>query len=174
MVQWLLDNSRIRQLADCQLADWTSRGLDISRTGQLADWTTRGCHRRLCVLSFPFWRHLRDRELSSPRLVQYASCLVREMSSPRVVQSASWQSESWRIRELSSYRSVSRLCSGCAEQPSGPDVNFFGSTVVTFSSRPITRCEFARRKIELSGVAKPGNLISATENWYSGGCRAVD
>ena len=23
----LLDNSRIRQLADCQLADWTSRGL---------------------------------------------------------------------------------------------------------------------------------------------------
>jgi len=47
----LLDNSRIRQLADCQLADWT----------------TRGCHRRLCVLSFPFWRHLRDRELSSYR-----------------------------------------------------------------------------------------------------------
>jgi len=35
----LLDNSQIRQLADCQLADWTSRGLDISRTGQLADAT---------------------------------------------------------------------------------------------------------------------------------------
>jgi len=34
---WLLDNSRISQLADCQLADWTTRGLDISRTGQLAD-----------------------------------------------------------------------------------------------------------------------------------------
>jgi len=33
----LLDNSRIRQLADCQLADWTTRGLAISRTGQLAD-----------------------------------------------------------------------------------------------------------------------------------------
>ena len=31
-------------------------------------WTTRGCHRRLCVLSFPFWRHLRDRELCSPRV----------------------------------------------------------------------------------------------------------
>jgi len=29
---WLLDNLRIRQLAD-----WTTRGLDISRTGQLAD-----------------------------------------------------------------------------------------------------------------------------------------
>jgi len=26
-----LDNSRIRQLADCQLADWTTRGLDNSR-----------------------------------------------------------------------------------------------------------------------------------------------
>jgi len=30
-------------------------------------WTTRGCHQRLCVLNFPFWQHLRDRELSSPR-----------------------------------------------------------------------------------------------------------
>ena len=28
----LLDNSRIRQLADCQLADWTTRGLDNSRS----------------------------------------------------------------------------------------------------------------------------------------------
>ena len=69
----LLDNSRIRQLAVCQLADWTTRGLDNSRTGQVADWTTRGCHRRLCVLSFPVWRYLRDRELSSPRLVQSVS-----------------------------------------------------------------------------------------------------
>ena len=33
---WLLDNSWMRQLADCQLADWTTRGLDISRTGQPA------------------------------------------------------------------------------------------------------------------------------------------
>ena len=61
-----------------QLADTPTRGF------QLADWTTRGCHRRLCVLSFPFWRHLRDHELSSPRLVQSASWLVRELSSPRV------------------------------------------------------------------------------------------
>ena len=35
--QWLLDNSQIRQLADCQLADWMTRGLDISRTGRLVD-----------------------------------------------------------------------------------------------------------------------------------------
>jgi len=61
-------------------------------------WTTRGCHRRLCVLSFRSFGCMRDRELSSPRLVQ----------------SASWQSVSWRIRELSSYRvykerSLSRL-----------------------------------------------------------------
>jgi len=48
----LLDNSRIAK----------------SRTGRLADWSTRGCHRRLCVLSFPFWWHLRDREMSSPRV----------------------------------------------------------------------------------------------------------
>jgi len=34
--EWSWDNSRIRQLADCQLADWTSRGLINSRTGQLA------------------------------------------------------------------------------------------------------------------------------------------
>jgi len=30
--KWLLDNSQIRQLADCQLADWTTREVDISRT----------------------------------------------------------------------------------------------------------------------------------------------
>ena len=94
-----LDDSRTGHLAD-----WSTRGLDNSRTGQVADWTTRGCHRWLCMLSFRFWRHLRDRELSSPRLVQSASWPVREMSSPRDVQSASWQSASWRIRELSSYR----------------------------------------------------------------------
>jgi len=56
----LLNNSRIRQLAD-----WATRGLDISctgycstcgldnlRTGQVADWATRGSNRPLCVLSF--------------------------------------------------------------------------------------------------------------------------
>jgi len=57
----LLDNSRIRQLADTPTRGLPTRGLDNSRTGQVANWTTRGCHRRLCVLSFPFWRHLRDR-----------------------------------------------------------------------------------------------------------------
>jgi len=31
-------------------------------------------------------------------------CLVHELTSPRDVQSASWQSASWRIRELCSYR----------------------------------------------------------------------
>ena len=33
-----------------------------------------------------------------------ASCPVRELTSPRNVQSTSWQSASWSIRELSSYR----------------------------------------------------------------------
>ena len=54
-------------------------------------WTTRGCHRRLYVLSFPFWRHLPDRELSSPRVDQSARCpvrelAIRELAYPRVVQ----------------------------------------------------------------------------------------
>jgi len=70
-----LDDSRTGHLAD-----WSTRGLDNSRTGQVADWTIRGCHRRLCVLSFPFWRHLRDRELSSRRVDQSARCPVRELS----------------------------------------------------------------------------------------------
>jgi len=45
LVSWcirLLDNSPIRQLADCQLADWTTRGLVNSRTRQLVYWTSRG------------------------------------------------------------------------------------------------------------------------------------
>ena len=48
LVTGLLDDSRIRKLPDrqladySQLADWTTRGLDSSRTGQLADWTCRG------------------------------------------------------------------------------------------------------------------------------------
>jgi len=76
---------------------WTTCGcansrIANSRTCRLADWTSRGCHLRLCVLSFRF---LAIRET--------ASCPVRDLSSPRVDQSASWQSASWRIRELSSY-----------------------------------------------------------------------
>ena len=75
--------------------DWTSCGLVNSRSRQLAYWTSRGLdNSRMppvtlrAEFSF-FWRHLRDHELSSPR----------------DVRSASWQSASWRIRELSSYRS---------------------------------------------------------------------
>ena len=94
-----LDDSRTGHLAH-----WSTRRLDNSRTGQVVDWTTRGCHRRLCVLSFPVWRHLRDRELSSPRLVPSASWLVRELSSPLVDQSARCPVRELAIRELSSYR----------------------------------------------------------------------
>ena len=53
------------QLADCQLADWTTRGL--------ADGAKR----------------TKTKHSKSP--VASGSCLVREMSSPRVVQSASWR-----------------------------------------------------------------------------------
>jgi len=66
-------------------------------------WTTRGCHRRVCVLSFPFWRHLRDRELSSPRLAQSAT-------SPRVDQSARCPVRELAIRELAYPRVVQLPC----------------------------------------------------------------
>jgi len=76
----LLDNSRIRKLADCQLAYWTTRGLDNSRTGQVVDWTTRGCHRQLCVLSFCSFGGICDCELSSPWVYQFMRRPVRELA----------------------------------------------------------------------------------------------
>jgi len=91
------------QLADMPTHGLPTRGLDKSRTGQVADWTTRGCHRWLCVLRFPVWRHLQDRELSSPRLAQSVSWLVRELTSPWVGVSASCPVRELAIRELSSY-----------------------------------------------------------------------
>ena len=104
MLHRLLDNSRIRQLPDCQLADWTTRGLDNSRTSQLADWTSRGLGisraGQLADATGDFaclvFRFLAIRET--------ASCPVRDLTSPRDVQSASW-----RIRELSSYRPPTTL-----------------------------------------------------------------
>ena len=75
-----------------QLADTPTRGLDDSRTGQLADATCDFA----CIV-FVFWPFAR------PRVVQTATSPVPELTSPRDVQSASWQSASWRIRELSSY-----------------------------------------------------------------------
>jgi len=97
-----LANSRIANSRTGHLADWSTRGLDNSRTSQLADWTSRGldysrsrrCRQKGKLSTQSRWWH--------PRVVQSVTCPVRESSSPRVVQSASWQSASWRIRELSS------------------------------------------------------------------------
>ena len=72
------------QLADCQLADWTSRGLDNSRslrcrqTGKLSTQSRRWHPRVVQSATCPV------RELSSPRVDQSARCPVRESSSPRV------------------------------------------------------------------------------------------
>jgi len=90
----LLDNSRIRQLADCQLADWTTHRLNISWTGHLADWSTR-------ILDKLWTGQLGDATgdfaclvfvvlaaSARPRVVQSATCPVLELSSPRVDQSA--------------------------------------------------------------------------------------
>ena len=61
------------QLADTPTRGLPTRGLDNSCSGQVANWTTRGCHRRLFMLTFRSFGGMRDRELSSPRLVQSAS-----------------------------------------------------------------------------------------------------
>jgi len=72
----LLDNSWIRQLAD-----WTTSGLDISRTGQLADATGDFACLVFVLLAAS----------ARPRVVQSATCpvrelAVRELAYPRVVQ----------------------------------------------------------------------------------------
>ena len=80
------------QLADTPTRGLPTRGLDKSRTGQLAVSQMPPKERKLSTQSRR-WH---------PRAVQAATCPVLELTSPRVVQSASWQSASWRIRELSS------------------------------------------------------------------------
>jgi len=71
------------------LVDWTTRGLDISWTRHLVDWTTRGLDISrtdqladatgdFACLVFISWRHLRDCELSSPRVSVSASCPVTQ------------------------------------------------------------------------------------------------
>jgi len=64
------------------------------------DWTTRGLADAAKKENYA--RKVADgiRELSSPRLVQHASCLVRELTSPRDVQSASRPVRELAIREL--------------------------------------------------------------------------
>jgi len=75
----LLDNSRTRQLADCQLADATGNFACLVFVLLAASARPRVVQSTSCL----------DRELSSPRLVQSTSCLDREMPSPRVGVSAS-------------------------------------------------------------------------------------
>ena len=105
----LLDNSRIRQLADCQLADWTTRGLGISRTGQLAYWTSRGLDNSRM--------HLR----------------VRELSSPRLVQSACWQSASWTSAQL--WDRGTERCSGETGFSTQPYICFVSRSWMLFCDR---------------------------------------
>ena len=77
-------NSRIANSRTGRLADWTSRGLDKSRTRQLVDATGD-----FACLVFVFWPFAR------PRVVQSATCPVRELAihelaNPRVVQLPLW------------------------------------------------------------------------------------
>ena len=96
-------NSRSANLRTGRLADWTSRRLVNSRTRQLAYWTSRGLDNSRMPPATACLVFVLLAASARPRVVQTASWLVRDLSSPRVDQSASWQSESWRIRELSSY-----------------------------------------------------------------------
>ena len=87
---------------------WTTRGYANSRTGRLVDWTSRGLNNSRNLLDNSRTGQLADATGDFACLVfvggicETASCPVRDLSSPRDVQSASWQSASWRIRELSS------------------------------------------------------------------------
>jgi len=95
-------NSRTANSQTGHLADCSTSGLDNSRTSQLADWTSH----ELDNSQSRKWPKKQKLSTQSrrwqQRVVQSASCLVSKLTRPRVVQSASWQSESWRIRELSS------------------------------------------------------------------------
>jgi len=98
------DRAVTGQLADCQLADWTTHILDKSWTGQLEDVTGSST----CCYQVAKKRKLTTQSRRwHPRVVQSVTCPVRELTSPRDVQSAShsaasWQSTSWHIHELSS------------------------------------------------------------------------
>ena len=82
----LLDNSLIRQLADCQLADWTTRGLDISRTGQLADAIGEFAYLvflfgGICESASGPVRDLSSPRVGNPRVGVSASCPVTKMDT---------------------------------------------------------------------------------------------
>jgi len=105
-------NSWIAKTRTGHLADWSTRRLDNSRTSQLTDWTSRGLDNsrsRRCRQTAKLSTQGRRWH---PRVVQSVTCPVRELSSPRDVQSASWQSASWRIRELSSNPSMNGPAEG--------------------------------------------------------------
>ena len=98
------------QLADCQLADWTSHGLVNLWTRQLAHWTTRGLDKSQTGQLAVSQMSPKERKLSTQLPVVSASCTVRDLSSTRVreltstrdVQSASRPVRELAIRELSS------------------------------------------------------------------------
>jgi len=87
----LLDNSRIRQLADSPTRGLPTRGLDISRTGQLAYWTSRRRDKSQtgqladAIGDFACLVFVLLAASARPRVVQSATCPVRELTSVPVV-----------------------------------------------------------------------------------------
>ena len=85
-IRRLLDNSRIRQLVDCQLADWSTRGLDNSRTGQLADAISDfAClvflFGGICETTSCPVRDLSSLQVGNPRVGVSASCPVTQLTA---------------------------------------------------------------------------------------------
>ena len=120
------------QLADTPTRGLPTRGLDKSRTGQLADATGDF----VCLV-----------------FVLLAASGDRELSSPRLVQSASWQSASWRIRELSS----NRLTDGCC-----------ASMICTAVGRLLLLCVYTERHVHSSRhgdhTGRDGRLCSGAQH----------
>jgi len=77
------------QLADTSALGLPTRGLDISRTGQLADWTSPGLDNSRSRRCRQKGKLTTQSRRWHPRVVQSATCPVRELSSPRVGVSAS-------------------------------------------------------------------------------------
>ena len=120
-VSGLLDNSLTNQLAVGQVADWSTRGLDNSRTGQFVDWSNSPkCSTQKFAVNFQTRCDIYD-ELTSLRIVQSVTYPVNELISPQldlpqVGLSANCpvtrerMSTNWRV-ECFIYRSSSSRCS---------------------------------------------------------------
>ena len=152
----------MRQLRRRQ-GNWTTRGYANSRianswTGHLADWSTRGLQKsrtgQLAVSQMP----PKERKLSTqsrrwhPRVVQSATCPVRELSSPRVDQTARCL-----VRESASPRVGNPrvgVSASCPVTGASRSITFWGSTEIARPEEPNSE---ARRAVSYTHLTLPTN-----------------